>query len=152
MRPNMGQPPNAHNSELSRDPRIRARAAAGGFFLPDRAVMARIMNGLTAAQALQIKRERDDSDDSKWGSIADIFELGNVKLISLSLESDSRKSWEAYQIRESVNLNNACFIQKKVEKLKISLAKDMFAPVAVVETHGPVTKTVIIGSSFLTST
>jgi len=45
----------------------------------------------------------------------------------LSLESDSRKSWEAYQIRESVNLISACFIQKKVEKLKISLAKE-FAP------------------------
>ena len=59
------------------------------------------------------------------------FELGNVKLISLSLESDSRKSWEAYQIRESVNLISACFIQKKVEKLKISLAKKrmaMFVP------------------------
>ena len=44
-----------------------------GFFYWNRAVMACIMNGLTAAQALQIKRERDDSDDSKWDSIADIF-------------------------------------------------------------------------------
>ena len=73
MRPNTGQPPNAQNPELSRDPRIRARAAAGGFFYWNRAVMACIMNGLTAAHALQIKRERDDSDDSKWDSIADIF-------------------------------------------------------------------------------